>query len=237
MLLIPAIDVLGGKVVRLRKGDYDQVTEYRSDLVAQAQEFEAQGASRLHVVDLDAARSGKPTNSDAIAAVVRRTSLEVQVGGGVRSAEVARTWFEQGVQRVVVGTMAVREPEQTASLCSAHPNQVVIAVDGRDGKVAVAGWREQSEITVQALAKQAEGWGADAVLFTDIAKDGMSEGPSVGATVALQSELNIPVIASGGIGALKDLVALRDAGIRQAVCGRALYEGAFTLREGFEVLS
>lgn len=235
--LIPAIDMLDGKVVRLEKGEYDRVTEYHNDVMAQAQAFEAQGAQRLHVVDLEAARTGIPAHADLIAKVVTHTSLAVQVGGGVRDLSAARRWFSQGAERVVVGTMAVRHPEDTQALCAEFPDKVIVAVDGREGKVAVAGWLEQSDVGVADLSLRAQGWGAAAVLFTDISKDGMSEGPSVEATRALQSELRIDVIASGGIGTLQHVVALRDAGIRQAVCGRALYEGAFSLSEAFSVLA
>ncbi len=235
--LIPAIDILGGKVVRLTKGAYDQVTEYRDDPLEQALEFKAQGATRLHMVDLDAARSGEATNSEPIGRVVEQSGLAVQVGGGVRSEAIADAWFDRGVERVVVGTMAVRDADATERLCANYGGRVVVAVDGRDGKVAVAGWREQSDVSVQALSKRAQEWGAGAVLFTDIARDGTSDGPSVAQTKALQESLQIDVIASGGIGTLAHVLELHHAGLRQAVCGRALYEGAFSLREALEALS
>ena len=209
---IPAVDLLDGKVVRLRKGAYDQVTEYHSDPLEQALEFENQGAKRLHVVDLDAARSGEAANAEVIDRLLKQTNLRIQIGGGIRSEAIAERWFNAGVHRVVVGTMAVRDSVATATLCANHPGRVVVAVDGRDGKVAIAGWEEQSDTPVEDLSKQAEAWGAAAVLFTDISRDGMGTGPSVEKTCALQAVLGIDVIASGGIAKLDDVLALNSAG-------------------------
>ncbi|MCB9596288.1 MAG: 1-(5-phosphoribosyl)-5-[(5-phosphoribosylamino)methylideneamino]imidazole-4-carboxamide isomerase [Sandaracinaceae bacterium] len=236
MELIPAIDLLGGRVVRLHKGEYAAATEYSADPVAVALGFAEAGAARLHVVDLDGAR-GEPSEHPAIIRqIVERAPLAVQVGGGIRDRDTAVRWLEAGAARVVLGTVAVRRPEVAAALCADHPAGVVVAIDARGEEVAVDGWRESGGVSVRALAERAAGWGAAAILYTDIERDGTGEGPAVERTAALQRDVAPTVIASGGIGALAHLVALRDAGVRAAVCGRALYEGAFTLAEGLERL-
>lgn len=234
MKLIPAIDLLGGQVVRLHKGDYDAVTPYAADPVQQAIAFREAGAVSLHVVDLEGARSGTPGHLTLMEAMVRQSGLDVQVGGGIRTEAVAERWFESGAARIVLGTVAVREPALASRLCAAHPEGVVIAIDARGDKVAVEGWQEETNRKVRELAEEADGWGAAAILYTDIDRDGTGVGPAVERTAALQVGLDATVIASGGIGALAHLRALDEAGVRAAVCGRALYEGKFTLPEGLE---
>ncbi|HSN81155.1 MAG TPA: 1-(5-phosphoribosyl)-5-[(5-phosphoribosylamino)methylideneamino]imidazole-4-carboxamide isomerase [Polyangiales bacterium] len=236
MELIPAIDLLDGKVVRLHQGKYDEVTVYHDDPVAMAKRFEAEGAARLHVVDLEGARSGKPAHVPVIEGILRETALKVQVGGGVRDERIAAQWLDAGAARVVLGTMVVKAPDVARALCAERPGAIVVALDARDGKVAVEGWREQSSRDVVELAEEVDGWGIGAILFTNIHRDGTRQGPDVEATAGLQSSVNTTVIASGGIGALDDLRALAAAGIRSAVCGRALYSGAFTLSEAFAAL-
>ncbi|MBK8173635.1 MAG: 1-(5-phosphoribosyl)-5-[(5-phosphoribosylamino)methylideneamino]imidazole-4-carboxamide isomerase [Sandaracinaceae bacterium] len=236
MELIPAIDILDGKVVRLHKGDYDTATIYADDPVACAKRFCDAGARRLHVVDLDGARDGKPVNAATIRAIVKSTQLAVQVGGGIRNHDTAARWFDAGVERVVLGTSAVKAPAFVEELCKARPLAVVVAIDARHGEVAVEGWKEGSGMLTADLAQRADAWGAAAILFTAIERDGTREGPDVVATAALQAQLRATVIASGGIGSLDDLRALAKANVRAAVCGRALYSGAFTLDEAYEVL-
>jgi len=235
MELIPAIDLLGGRVVRLHQGDYGAATAYADDPVAQARSFAEAGATRLHVVDLEGARSGQAAHASVIAAIVKEVGMAVQVGGGVRTREAAERWLEAGAARVVLGTVAVREPELARALCEAHPARIVIAIDARGDDVAVEGWTQGSGTGVRELAERADGWGADAILYTDIARDGTGEGPAVERTAALQRGLRATVIASGGIGSLAHLEALREAGVRAAVCGRALYEGAFDLASALAV--
>jgi phosphoribosylformimino-5-aminoimidazole carboxamide ribotide isomerase len=238
MELIPAIDLLGGKVVRLHKGDYAQVTVYSNDPAGQARAFQAAGAARLHVVDLDGARSGRPENHRIIDEMLRSAQgLQVQVGGGIRTRDTASAWFDAGVARVVLGTAAIKDPDMVAELCRVHRDGVVVALDGRGGVVAIEGWLEATDKRITDVARQVDAWGAAAILFTDIDRDGTREGPSVEATASLQREVRATVIASGGIGELSHLVALRDAGVRAAVCGRALYTGAFTLEEAFAASS
>ncbi len=236
MEFIPAIDLLDGKVVRLHKGDYAQVTVYSDDPAGQARGFQAAGAQRLHVVDLDGARDGKPGNSKVIESILAAApGLKVQIGGGIRTREAAEHWFATGAARVVLGTVAIKQPELAQALCAAHPDGVVVALDAKAGMIAVEGWLENTGKPVHEVAKQVDAWGAAAVLFTDIDRDGTREGPAVDATAKLQEAIRPTVIASGGIGALEHLTALRARGVRAAVCGRALYSGAFTVEQAFRV--
>jgi len=229
--LIPAIDLLGGQVVRLHKGDYAAVTVYSDDPAGQARRFYDAGARRLHVVDLDGARDGKAANVAVIEKIVAAAPLRVQMGGGIRDEEVAERWLSLGVERVVLGTIAIKRPEVARRLCSQYPGRVIVAVDARGGEVAVEGWLEGSGRPVLDLAREVDAWGAAAILYTVIERDGTSEGPDVAATAALQAEVQATVIASGGIGALEHVRRLAIAGVRAAVCGRALYSGAFTLEQ------
>ena len=222
MELIPAIDLLDAKVVRLHQGDYRQVTVYADDPIEQARSFERQGAGRLHVVDLEGARSGLPSHMNVIKRIVAAVRLPVQVGGGIRDRNTLLQWLDAGVDRVVLGTAAIKEPEETRQLCSDFPNKVVIAVDARDGRVATEGWLQQSDVAVDELAERVDGWGAAAILYTDISRDGTRVGPAVESTAALQRNVKATVIASGGIGSVDDLRSLKEAGVRAAVCGRAL---------------
>ena len=236
MELIPAIDLLDGKVVRLHQGKYDEVTVYDDDPVSMAKRFEEQGARRLHVVDLEGARTGAPAHVPVIRGILRETDLQVQIGGGVRNEGVASQWMDAGAARVVLGTIVIKAPDEARSICERYPGAVVMALDARDGKVAVEGWQEQSEQDVVELAKEVDGWNIGAILFTNIHRDGTREGPDVEATAALQSHVDTTVIASGGIGSLDHLRALAAAGVRASVCGRALYSGAFSLSDGFAAL-
>ncbi|MCA9718304.1 MAG: 1-(5-phosphoribosyl)-5-[(5-phosphoribosylamino)methylideneamino]imidazole-4-carboxamide isomerase [Myxococcales bacterium] len=235
MIAIPAIDLLEGKAVRLAEGDRARATVYERDPRVLVTRFADAGARWLHVVDLDGAFAGRPCQLELVRELVASAharGVKVEVGGGLRSRAAITQLLEQtGADRAVVGTLAVREPEVVAALCQQYPERLVIAVDGRDDRVAVAGWQETSETTIQALAAAAQRWGAAALLYTDVPRDGLQGGPAVDATAALQRTVEIPVIASGGVGSLADLDALRGAGVRAVVLGRALYEGSFTLKE------
>jgi len=233
MELIPAIDLLGGKVVRLTRGRYDQVTVYSERPVEQARLFFDAGARRLHVVDLDGARAGEPKNLAVIEAILRTVPVSIQVGGGIRDIQVARRWFDAGAQRIVLGTAAVKQPEFVQQLCAERPGGVVVAVDERDGEVAIEGWLEASGVSASSLAQQVDAWGVAALLHTVIARDGTREGPDIDATLALQSAVNATVIASGGIGELAHIRDLAARGVRAAVCGRGLLSGAFSVPEAF----
>jgi len=236
MELIPAIDLLGGKVVRLRQGRYDDVTVYSDDPAAQAGAFRAQGARRLHVIDLDGARDGVPGNVDAVRAILASSATTaVQVGGGVRDSRSVETWLEAGADRVVLGTAALERPQEVRALCAAHPGRIVVAVDALEGEVMIAGWRERTGTDALSLAREVDSWGAVAILHTSIARDGTRGGPDVDATAAMQRAVSATVIASGGIGTIDHVRTLESAGVRAAVCGRALYEGTLSLREALLV--
>lgn len=233
MELIPAIDLLNDHVVRLHKGDYDQVTVYSADPVGQARAFYEAGARRLHVVDLEGARSGKAHHVAIIQAILREVPLAVQVGGGIRDAATAEEWLAAGVARVVIGTLAIEQPDVVRALCAKHPEGVIAAVDAKMGEVAVRGWTQGSGRSAMDVAAEVDSWGVAAILHTAIERDGTREGPDVPATIAMQKSVRATVIASGGIGELEHLRALARAGARSTVCGRALYSGAFTLQEAF----
>lgn len=238
MLVIPAVDLLEGRAVRLAGGERERATVYSDEPWQLAAEFARSGARRIHVVDLDGAFAGQPVQFaliqrllDAARSSASAGPCELEVGGGIRSAASVEALFEAGADKVVVGTLAVREPQTVAALCRNHPQGIVVAIDARDGMVAVEGWREVSRMPAAALAEQAAGWGAAGLLYTDVARDGLQVGAAVEATAALQALVPIDVIASGGIATLADLDALREAGVRAVVVGRALYERNFTLAE------
>jgi phosphoribosylformimino-5-aminoimidazole carboxamide ribotide isomerase len=238
VLVIPAIDLLEGQAVRLSEGDRARATSYSDEPWTLAAEFAAAGAKRIHVVDLDGAFAGRPVQVslvqrilDAVRGDAVGNDTTVQVGGGIRDAQAVETLIEAGVDKVVVGTLAVREPELVASLCRRHPESIIVAIDARDGMVSIEGWRETSTIPATELARRAADWGAAALLYTDVRRDGLQVGPAVESTAALQAEVAIDVIASGGVGALEHLDALAEAGVRAVICGRALYERNFTLEE------
>jgi phosphoribosylformimino-5-aminoimidazole carboxamide ribotide isomerase len=234
VIVIPSIDLQGGRTVRLAQGDRARTTVYDADPLATVDAFVAAGVALMHVVDLDGAFSGVSEQLDAIAALIDRAhagAMQVQVGGGLREAAAVARALDAGADRVVIGTLALHDPELASRLCARHGGRIVIAADAVDGKVAVDGWRERSELSVVELVRDAERWGAAAVLYTDVARDGTQHGPAVDATRTLQAAVEIPVLASGGVGTLADLEACRDAGIRGVIVGRALYERAFTIEE------
>lgn len=235
MKLFPAIDLLGGKAVRLEEGKRDRSTIFHEHPVELVQELAAHGADRLHVVDLDGAFAGAPAQTELIRAIVAACPIPVEVGGGIRDRAAIETVLALGAQLVVLGTAAVKSPALVEEACRAHPGRVVVAVDARDGIVAVDGWTAASEITAVELGKRAIAWGAAALLYTDIARDGLRGGPNVAATAQLAREVGGEVIASGGVGSLADLHALREAGIPAVVVGRALYDRRFTVAEAIEV--
>lgn len=235
MILFPAIDLKNGECVRLEQGDMARATVFNLDPAAQACAFEQQGFEYLHVVDLDGAFAGAPVQRALVERLVAASRMPVQVGGGIRDRAAVEAIIAAGASRVVLGTAAVRDPKLVEEVCRAHPHRIVIAVDARDGVVAVAGWVEASDITAIELGKRAAAWGAAALLYTDVARDGTGAGPNIPATAALSRDAGIEVIASGGVSSLDDLRALRDAGIPAVVVGRALYDKRFTLAEAVRV--
>jgi len=240
MQLYPAIDLRDGRCVRLLRGDFDAETVYDDDPVRVARSFEAAGARWIHVVDLDAARTGSAANREVIAEICAAVSCSVQSGGGVRSKEAAGALFDVGVARAVVGTAAVEHPELVAGLCAAHPGRIAVGLDARGREVAVRGWVDGSGFDLLELAARFEGAGVAALIVTEIARDGTMDGPDLGQLGAVLAASPVPLIASGGVGILDDLRALKglragDRALEGAIAGRAIYERRFTVAEGVEV--
>ncbi|HIM77699.1 MAG TPA: 1-(5-phosphoribosyl)-5-[(5-phosphoribosylamino)methylideneamino]imidazole-4-carboxamide isomerase [Rhodospirillales bacterium] len=240
MIFFPAIDLKDGQCVRLFQGDMDQVTVFGDDPAGQAKGFADAGAKWLHVVDLNGAFSGRPVNEDAVSGILDRIDIPVQLGGGIRDMQTIDFWLDRGVRRVILGTVAVRDPDLVKQACKLHPDRVVVGIDARDGMVAVEGWTELSEITGLELAKEFEDCGVAAIIYTDIARDGAMDGPNIEATVGLANAVSVPVIASGGVSSLEDLEALKAAGtglLEGVISGRALYDGRIDLAAAVELLN
>jgi phosphoribosylformimino-5-aminoimidazole carboxamide ribotide isomerase len=235
----PAIDLKDGVCVRLVQGDMARATIYNRDPVAQAQAFEAQGFTWLHVVDLDGAFAGRPVNQAAVEAILAETSARLQLGGGIRDLATIDGWLEAGVTRVILGTAALSDPALVERAAARHPGRVALAIDARDGRVAVEGWARDSEITALDLARRFEDSGIAAIIHTDIERDGKAGGVNVEATARLAAAIQVPVIASGGVASLDDLRALKavaDTGIDGVILGRALYDGRIDGAAALELL-
>jgi phosphoribosylformimino-5-aminoimidazole carboxamide ribotide isomerase len=232
MEVIPAIDLRAGRCVRLHQGDFERETVFSDDPVAMALQWQAQGGTRLHVVDLDGAASGEPTHLGVISAIVSALEIPVQVGGGIRSVATATAWLEAGVERVVIGTAAVRDPDMVAEVCRDHGSErVVVSVDARDGMVALQGWTEPSQVTVLDLAHRMADLGIVRLLYTDIARDGMLTGPDLATNAKLVEETGMAILASGGVSSVEDVRQLVATGVEGVIVGRALYTGAVILPE------
>ena len=226
--LYPAIDLKGGQVVRLKRGEMDQATIYADDPAAQARRFIEAGFAWVHMVDLDGAFAGKPANAAAVRAIIAAVpGARLQLGGGIRTMATAEAWLAAGVSRIILGSAAVKDPDFARAACRAFPGRVALGIDARDGMVATEGWAETSDVSATDLARRFEDSGAAAVIYTDIARDGMLTGVNVTATAALARAVRLPVIASGGVAGVEDITALRaeGAGIEGAILGRALYDG------------
>jgi phosphoribosylformimino-5-aminoimidazole carboxamide ribotide isomerase len=233
MKIIPAIDIRGGKVVRLKQGELAQETVYGADPAEVARRFEAEGAGRLHVVDLDAAITGRP-QFDALAAVIAAVRIPVEVGGGLRVLETAMRYRQRGADRVIFGTAAVADPGVVQAALQQWPEAVAVAIDARDGRVTVAGWREVSTVRAVELAARVAGWGVRRVQYTDVLRDGTLRGPNLPAIEAVAASAPLRITASGGVSSLDDLRRLRaleDKGVDEVIVGKALYDGRFTLAE------
>ena len=236
MLLIPAIDLKGGKCVRLRQGRPDDVTVFSDDPVAVAERWVGEGARRLHIVDLDGAFAGKPKNAEVIRAIAgAHPDIPIQVGGGIRDEDTIQAYLDAGVEYVIIGTKAVTAPHFVADVCTEFPRHIIVGLDARDGRIALDGWSKLSNHDAIDLALQFEQDGVEAVVYTDISRDGMMTGVNVEATVKLAQAVNVPVVAAGGITTLEDVQALRDVaeeGIMGAITGRAIYEGTLDFAAG-----
>jgi phosphoribosylformimino-5-aminoimidazole carboxamide ribotide isomerase len=230
MQVIPAIDLRGGRCVRLRQGDFDQETVFGEDPAAMAGRWESEGASRIHLVDLDGAKSGRPVNVEAVRGIVGRVGVPCQLGGGIRDQATIAAWLDAGLDRVVVGTQALRDPDWFGRMALAFPGRLLLGLDARDGRVAAHGWLEVSSVAALALAQEFDPLPLAGIIYTDIARDGTLEGPNLDAIAALAEAVRTPVIASGGVGTLEDLKRLAVLPIVGCIVGRALYEGRFSLR-------
>ena len=238
MILYPAIDLKDGQCVRLLKGEMESATVFNDDPGAQAAAFEAAGCEWIHLVDLNGAFEGVPVNGDAVEAILGAVSVPAQLGGGIRDMDAIERWLDRGIARVILGTVAVENPDLVRSAARAFPGQVAVGLDARDGKVATRGWAEETDLNLTDLAHAFEDAGIAAIIYTDINRDGAMAGPNVPATEALARATQIPVIASGGVSSLKDLRALRQTGvIAGAISGRALYDGAIDLTEALAALT
>ena len=237
MILYPAIDLKDGQCVRLLRGDMDKATVFGEDPAAQARAFADAGCAWLHLVDLNGAFAGAPVNGTAVEAILDAVDLPCQLGGGIRDMATIESWLTRGVARVILGTVAVEDPALVRQAAAAFPGQVAVGIDARGGRVATRGWAEVTEVQATDLARSFEDAGVAAIIYTDIERDGAMQGPNTAATAALAQAVAIPVIASGGVSSLADLLALRDAGgIAGAISGRALYDGALDLRAALAAL-
>lgn len=238
MILYPAIDLKDGQCVRLYKGAMDQATVFNDNPAAQARAFAAQGAEWLHLVDLNGAFAGSPVNASAVDAILAAVDIPCQLGGGIRDMATIEAWLGKGLRRVILGTVAVENPDLVRQAAAAFPGQVAVGIDARNGRVATKGWATETDVEVTELARQFEDAGVAAIIYTDINRDGAMQGPNVAATAALAQATRIPVIASGGVSRLDDLVALRDCGaaLDGAISGRALYDGKLDLAQALAVL-
>jgi phosphoribosylformimino-5-aminoimidazole carboxamide ribotide isomerase len=238
MILYPAIDLKDGRAVRLIHGEMDQATVFNDDPAAQAQEFVDAGCQWLHLVDLNGAFAGTPVNVAPVEAILKRCKVPAQLGGGIRDMATIERWLMLGLSRVILGTVAVENPDLVRQAAKAFPGQVAVGLDARNGRVATRGWAEETDIMVTDLAKSFEDAGIAAIIYTDILRDGAMKGPNIDATADLARAVDIPVIASGGVSSLDDLTALRDTGvISGAISGRALYDGAIDLRTALDLLA
>jgi phosphoribosylformimino-5-aminoimidazole carboxamide ribotide isomerase len=234
MIILPAIDLKGGQCVRLEQGLMEKDTVYSDDPAAMARHWQDEGGEFLHLVDLDGAFAGVPRNREAIEAIVAAVDIPTELGGGIRDLETIETYLKLGISRVILGTVAKENPELVAEACRRFPGQIVVGIDAKNGLVAVRGWAEVTEKKAIDLAREMEGFGVAAIIYTDIARDGMMQGPNLEATAALAEAISIPVIASGGVSSLDDirnLLQIEDSGIEGVITGKAIYNGALSLRE------
>ncbi|MDA8586630.1 1-(5-phosphoribosyl)-5-[(5-phosphoribosylamino)methylideneamino]imidazole-4-carboxamide isomerase [Rhodobacteraceae bacterium] len=237
MILYPAIDLKDGQCVRLLKGEMSEATVFNDDPGAQAAAFEAAGAEWVHLVDLNGAFAGQPVNGAAVENILASITVPAQLGGGIRDMATIESWLTKGLARVILGTVAVENPDLVQDAARAFPGQVAVGLDARQGRVATRGWAEETEMMVTDLARVFEDVGIAAIIYTDIDRDGAMGGPNIPATEALARAVSVPVIASGGVSSMKDLTALKDTGvIAGAISGRALYDGAIDLNDALKAL-
>jgi phosphoribosylformimino-5-aminoimidazole carboxamide ribotide isomerase len=239
VILFPAIDLKNGEAVRLQQGDMARATVFYRDPSARALAFEAAGFEWLHLLDLDGAFAGKPVNALAVASVVRKVKIPIQLGGGIRNLKTVESWLGEGIARVIIGTAAVRDPDFVKKAARAFPGRVAVGIDARAGKVAVSGWAEETQLEALELARLFEDAGVAAIIYTDVERDGMLQGLNLDATIALADEVSIPVIASGGFASIDDVRQLLEPRARKlegAIAGRALYDGRLDARAALDLI-
>ena len=234
MQIWPAIDLRGGKCVRLQQGDYDRETVFGDDPAEMAKRWVDEGAQQLHLVDLDGAREGQTANGEAVAGILSAVSIPCELGGGIRDEATIRRWLDAGLSRLVIGTRALAERDWLRDVCRRFPTRLALGIDARDGNVATHGWRETSSIPATELAHWFDGEPMAAIIYTDIAKDGMMSGPNFKAIAMMQASVNLPVIASGGVTTAEDVRQLARIGVAGCIIGRSLYEGTLTLTEAIK---
>ena len=239
MILYPAIDLKDGNAVRLLRGDMEKSTVFNIDPAAQAMEFVQKGCKWLHLVDLNGAFKGEPVNAVTVEAILAQTKVPAQLGGGIRDMTTIERWLDKGLARVILGTVAVENPNLVREAANKFPNQVAVGIDARNGRVATKGWAEETDVLATDLARSFEDAGVATIIYTDINRDGAMQGPNIESTADLAKSVSIPVIASGGVSSLQDLIALRDCGanLNGAISGRALYDGAIDLNTALAVLN
>ena len=239
MILFPAIDLKDGRAVRLQQGDMARATVFNDDPAAQAKIFAEQGFEYLHIVDLDGAFAGKPVNAAAVERILGAVKIPLQLGGGIRDQATIEAWLGKGIKRVIIGTAAVRNPALVKEAARAYPGRIAVGLDARDGTVAVEGWAETSTLSALDIAQRFEDAGVAAIIYTDVARDGMLKGLNLDATIALSEKISIPVIASGGLASIADVRALLEARARKlegAIAGRALYDGRLDAAQAIALL-
>ena len=237
MQVWPAIDLRGGKCVRLRQGDYRQETIFAESPGAIARQFADQGARHLHIVDLEGAREGLPVNLPGVQEILAAVDIETELGGGIRDEQSVQELLEFGLSRLVIGTSALKDPEWFRDACRQHPGKLVLGIDARDGRAATDGWLNTSNVTAIELAEQFANEPLAAIIYTDIATDGMMRGPNIPAMAEMQAAVDVPIVASGGVTTLDDVARLADAGMAGCIIGRALYEGTLSLSDAIRVAS
>jgi phosphoribosylformimino-5-aminoimidazole carboxamide ribotide isomerase len=239
VILFPAIDLKNGEAVRLQQGDMARATVFNRDPSAQALAFEATGFEWLHLVDLDGAFAGKPVNALAVAAILKKIKIPVQLGGGIRNLQTVESWLGEGIERVIIGTAAVRDPDFVKKAARAFPGRIAVGIDARAGKVAVSGWAEETQLEALELARLFEDAGVAAIIYTDVERDGMLQGLNLDATIALADEVGIPVVASGGFASIDDVRQLLEPRARKlagAIVGRALYDGRLDAKAALDLI-
>lgn len=236
MIIYPAIDIIGGKCVRLQQGSYSDVTVFGDSPMDMAKKWESLGAEYLHVVDLDGARSGKSENAEIIAQIAKTLKIPVQIGGGIRTLETIEAYLSGGLSRVILGTSAVNNREMLISALKEYKDKIAVGIDAKDGKVAIHGWEKTSDFTAVEFAKEVEALGTKTIIYTDISRDGMLKGPNLQAMKEMADSVSLNVIASGGVSKLADIVDLKQTGVSGVIVGKALYTGNVNLKEAIEAI-